>query len=263
MSGWIKLEKDRRDDPRVLRMARELRHAGVTHERFTAAMHVTLVLGCLDVLWCYADTHIRNGDTLDIGADDVDELVGLKGFCGLMPVDWLVVLDANRVQLPDFHAHNGTEPKRKALNQKRQERHRNAPVTSPSRSTVTDALPDQDQTRPRPDHEKNAISRERSTATHLPEGFGLTPERRAVAEQERVEPERTFANFCDYWRAASGAKARKRDWDAAWRVWCRNQDTRRGSNGTHRNGAKPSAVEQVRVATAEWARQRGVDPNSI
>jgi hypothetical protein len=151
MSGWIKLEKDRRDDPRVIRMARELRNAGVTHERFTSAMHVTLVLGCLDVLWCYADTHVREDDSLDLGPDEIDELVGLKGFCSLIPSDWLEVLDANRVKLPDFHAHNGTESKKKALNQKRQERKRNADalqeVTPTSRTSVTPALPDLDQTK--------------------------------------------------------------------------------------------------------------------
>lgn len=151
MSGWIKLEKDRKEDPRVIRMARELRNASVTHERFTPAIHVTLVLGCLDVLWCYADTHIREDDTLDLGPDEIDELVGLEGFTSLMPSDWLEVLDANRVKLPDFHAHNGTESKKKALSQKRQERHRNATalheVTRASRTSVTPALPDLDQTK--------------------------------------------------------------------------------------------------------------------
>jgi hypothetical protein len=149
LSGWIKLEKDLRDDPRVIRMARELRNAGVTHERFTTSMHVTLVLGCLEVLWCYADTHIRQDDTLDLGVDEIDELVGLRGFCKIMPPDWLEVIDANRVKLPDFHSHNGTEAKKKALNQKRQERHRNGvalhELTQTSRTSVTPALPDQDQ----------------------------------------------------------------------------------------------------------------------
>ena len=59
-------------------------------------------------------------------------------------------------------------------------------------------------------------------ATHLPADFPLTDARREKAVTENLDPERTFANFCDYWRSASGAKARKRDWDAAWRVWCRN-----------------------------------------
>jgi len=59
------------------------------------------------------------------------------------------------------------------------------------------------------------------TAKRLAESFELTPERQAIARAEAVNPEREFARFCDHWRAASGASARKHDWDAAWRNWCR------------------------------------------
>ena len=61
----------------------------------------------------------------------------------------------------------------------------------------------------------------RSTATHLPADFELTDDRKTYAVTENIDPAREFAKFCDYWRAASGAAARKRDWDAAWRGWCR------------------------------------------
>jgi hypothetical protein len=66
-------------------------------------------------------------------------------------------------------------------------------------------------------------------ATRLPDDFSLTPERRLVAEAERLPAERTFAKFCDYWRAVPGAKGRKLDWDATWRNWCRS-DKDRGNN---------------------------------
>jgi len=58
-------------------------------------------------------------------------------------------------------------------------------------------------------------------ATRLPADFALTPERRAVAEAEKADPDREFASFTDHWKSASGAKARKHDWDATWRNWCR------------------------------------------
>lgn len=189
MGGWIKLEKDRKDDPRVIRMARELRHAGVTHERFTPAMHVTLVLGCLDVLWCYADTHVRDDDTLDLGSDEIDELVGLAGFCKLMPSDWLEILDANRVKLPDFHAHNGTESKKKALNQKRQERKRNADalqeLTQTSRSCVTDALPDQDQDQ---DQENTSVAGATAGSARKTKGISREFEQQVLALYHEVLP---------------------------------------------------------------------------
>jgi hypothetical protein len=59
------------------------------------------------------------------------------------------------------------------------------------------------------------------TARRLPEGFELMEARKAIARAEKADPEREFAKFCDHWRAASGANARKHDWDAAWRNWCR------------------------------------------
>lgn len=68
------------------------------------------------------------------------------------------------------------------------------------------------------------------SAQRLPADFELTDQRRDVAKREAVDAEREFARFTDYWRAASGANARKHDWDAAWRNWCRKaQDMRRGT----------------------------------
>ena len=60
-----------------------------------------------------------------------------------------------------------------------------------------------------------------TTAQRLPAEFELTEERKATAKAEAVNPEREFARFCDHWRASGGSNARKRDWDAAWRNWCR------------------------------------------
>jgi hypothetical protein len=71
-----------------------------------------------------------------------------------------------------------------------------------------------------------------SLAIRLPADFELTPERRAIAQTENANPEREFATFTDYWRSASGAKARKHDWDAAWRNWCRRAADFKPRNGT-------------------------------
>lgn len=76
------------------------------------------------------------------------------------------------------------------------------------------------------------------TASRLPPDFELTPERRAVAEAEKADPDREFANFTDHWLSASGAKARKHDWDATWRIWCRRSDDFK----PRRNGSVASAA---------------------
>jgi hypothetical protein len=136
LSGWIKWEKDLETDPRVLRMARELKRIC----NASAFNPVTLVCGGLVRLWSYADTHIRDDDTLDLGAHEIDELIGIENFCSLIPPDWLREIDENTVELPGFQAHNGVEAKKRALTQKRVQEHR-------KRISVTAALPDQDQTK--------------------------------------------------------------------------------------------------------------------
>lgn len=140
MSGWIKVEKSLDDDPRVIRMCARLRNADVTQPYAQL-----LVIGALVKFWWYADTHIREDDTLDLGTTEIDQMVGLPGFCALLPECWLRKIDDNRVELPDFQEHNGVDAKRRAVTQKRVQRHRNA-------HSVTQALPDQ--TRPDQDQTK-------------------------------------------------------------------------------------------------------------
>lgn len=158
MSGWIKFEKDLVNDPRVLRMAKELGLTwffasasvctdGIINARNADALPgVTLVLGALTRLWIYADSHCRDDNTLDLGAAEIDELLGIPDFCSTMPADWLVEIDENTVELPGFQEHNGVEAKKKALTQKRVARHRDS--KKPNGVTHSNAIALPDQTRP-------------------------------------------------------------------------------------------------------------------
>jgi hypothetical protein len=229
MSGWIKIEKDLETDPRVRRIAKGLGNAHALHG-------VTLVIGALTRLWMHADSHARSDDSLDMSPTEIDDWLGIPGFCDLLPEEWLLVLPDGSVELPGFQTHNGTEAKKKALTQKRVTRHRN----NVKRTSVTtcngSALPDQTKTRPDQTilREEGTPSRaKRSTSTRLSDDFALTPERRAIAQAESIDPERTFAKFRDYWLAAAGAKARKLDWDATWRNWCRSEADRKPTPNGH------------------------------
>jgi hypothetical protein len=158
LSGWIKVEKSLDDDPRVLRMASRLRNADVTLGERTHA----LVVGALVRFWWYADTHIRADDTLDLGKNEIDNLVGVPGFCDLMPDDWLRVVDESTVELPGFQTHNGVEAKRRALVQKRVTRHRDKSNAVSVTPAYRSALPDQ--TRPDQDHKRGGSARASSSA---------------------------------------------------------------------------------------------------
>jgi uncharacterized phage protein (TIGR02220 family) len=159
--AWIKFEKDLLTDPRVLRMAKRLQEKFLLADVATwasttetcngqALPSVTLVCGCLVRIWSLADTHVDGNDVLPLGFDDIDKLLGVPGFCSLMPVEWIEQIDTDSVKLPNYHEHNGTEAKRKAVTQKR---------VAAFRSRNAQALPDQDQTKTRKDHKKNTVGK--------------------------------------------------------------------------------------------------------
>jgi hypothetical protein len=138
MSGnsrdWFKFRKKLPTDPRVLRIASRLRDAAVTQD----ALYELAALGALAKFWGFADTHVSDDDRLNLGADEVNKIVGVANFCDLLPADWFKILDAECVQLPDFLKHNGTSAKTRALGQVRTQRWRNGrddTVTPPSRKS--------------------------------------------------------------------------------------------------------------------------------
>ncbi len=159
--AWIKFEKDLLTDPRVLRIAKTLQARWKLYETLGGSAEfelgndealpaVTLVCGALVRIWCLADRHVGNDDVLPLGKTELDEVVGIPGFCDLMPKDWLESIDDQSVKLPDFHAHNGTAAKKKAVTQKRVAAFRSRHAGElPDRNAS--ALPDQTKTRPRPD----------------------------------------------------------------------------------------------------------------
>jgi hypothetical protein len=130
---WIKVEKSLWEDPRIITMASLLSEQLYTELGAYVPVRILWITcaGAVGKIWSVADTHVNNDDILALGPAHIDELTGIKGFCNLMPKEWLQVIDANHVKIPGFHAHNGTTAKKRALDQKRQQRHRN---TKASRS---------------------------------------------------------------------------------------------------------------------------------
>lgn len=241
MSGYIHVLKTLTSDPRFTRLARALlKH---TDSTATKEFGETLALGCLVKLWLRADSHIRDDDTLELGADEIDEFLGVDGVTKILEPNWTQILDADHVKLPNYVAHNGIEARRMAQATARQAKHRakgsngqalhavtepvtqerditsRLDVTPPSPLIPSQPLPSPTSSQPSPGDREHAARA--PTAQRLPADFELTEDRKATARAEAVNPEREFARFCDHWRASGGSNARKRDWDAAWRNWCR------------------------------------------
>jgi hypothetical protein len=73
-------------------------------------------------------------------------------------------------------------------------------------------------------------------ACSFPENFFLTDERRAVADRHGIPVDRVAGVF-EHFRDHSIANGKTfKDWDAAWRTWCRNDEKFGGNNGPRNNG---------------------------
>jgi hypothetical protein len=150
--GWIPFQKALFEDIRVLRITRQVRTTCPLLADAPTSACLTLVIGALVKLWSHADTFARQDDTLEATLDEIDELTGVKGFAQALPADWLKVLDENRVELPRFQEHNGSEAKRLALHAKSQgnyaRRKRDAKASASLMQQHQPTVSRPDQTRP-------------------------------------------------------------------------------------------------------------------
>ncbi len=109
---WIKMTKDLADKPEVRRLARLL---GVT--RYD-------IIGRLQTIWSWADTHSLSGKDMDISEEDIDDIADLNGFAAaLRQVGWLRGRAA-ALEFPNFDRHNGQTAKRRAMEQLKKSRQR-------------------------------------------------------------------------------------------------------------------------------------------
>ena len=71
----------------------------------------------------------------------------------------------------------------------------------------------------------NQINIKNARGTRLPEDWELSEDQKQFCVKERpdLDPVKVSAGFKDYWISVAGAKGVKKDWDATWRNWVRNQ----------------------------------------
>jgi hypothetical protein len=114
---------------------------------------------------------------------------------------------------------------------------------------------------------KSAASR----GTRLNPSWTPTEAGRLSARQEGfsdAEIDREILQFRDHWIAASGSKAVKLDWDAAWRTWYRRSADMKGKKPTPMAGAEPKAVDvesavKLFAKTGIWSRWAGPEPSQL
>lgn len=113
-------------DPAVRAIARELK------------IDVFGVVGRLHALWSWADEHANNGEIPFGEPNDVDVLVGMKGFASaLVRVGWLDI-STDSILFPNFDRHNGASAKKRALDTERKRLSRNQQDTEICPPSVRD-----------------------------------------------------------------------------------------------------------------------------
>lgn len=125
MSGWIKFWKDMPVDPRIMKAAYALaarlqikfQKDGTKMSRPEAiGLARNAIVGAMATLWCYADEHIHEDDSLPVSSETLDAIVGLEGFVALMPNEWVIEAhdaEAVRIILPGYGEKNSLIVKKK------------------------------------------------------------------------------------------------------------------------------------------------------
>ena len=139
MSGWIRIDKGLPESIRFKRVVRRLKESNALRNAgdVTETLLVTACLGAIAKLWIYADSHIADDNRIDATFDEIDDLVGIPGFAASLPSDWLVKVDDETVELPDFLEHNGTSAKNRSDNARRQAEWRARQKEGENNSDVT------------------------------------------------------------------------------------------------------------------------------
>jgi hypothetical protein len=117
---YIQIDKDLMDDPLLMIAATELyaknelcwRGSDLTEEEGMWIARARYVAALIR-LWCYADTHINDDDTLRMTEIALDLHVGLQGFCEITPPEWLQIIDPTTMFLPGYCEKNQIVSRRK------------------------------------------------------------------------------------------------------------------------------------------------------
>lgn len=104
MAGdWIKIQHSLPQKPEVFAIARS-----VGQNRDT-------IVGLLVRFWSWCDQNSVNGSGLSLTSDDVDDMVGVRGFAAAMRASGWLTGDDGSLQVPNFERHNTNSAKARAL----------------------------------------------------------------------------------------------------------------------------------------------------
>jgi hypothetical protein len=223
MAGdWIKMRGNLWDDPRIAKLV------DMTDKTDRPVSEATVV-GALYWLWATADQHTEDGILPGLSLRQIDRKTGVQGFgAALCAIGWLAD-HPDGVRIVNFEEHNGASAKRRSEDAKRK-----ADVRKESDKDRTDSgreadksgkVPELEKEKEKELEKKNTGRGRTARATRLPAAPTPPPEWLDFLQAERpdLNPQLTYAKFCDYWAAKPGKSGTKLDWLATWRNWVREE----------------------------------------
>ena len=114
MSHWIKIEVSTPDKPEIRAAARM---CNCSKQRAFLAFFE---------LWSYFDHHTATGFIAGVTIDDLDDIAHLSGFGQAMEQVGWVSQSETGITISNWERHNGESAKKRALNQKRNQKYRAA-----------------------------------------------------------------------------------------------------------------------------------------
>ena len=274
-------------DARVYALGERLIAAG-------ALSPMTAGLGALAQLYAFALANAGKGNVIAGTVEAIDKLVGIPNLCELMPPEWLQVIDSQHVKLPELTTHNETSEHSRASSRLRmramRERRnvhvtRNSDVTSDvtkrnvtRNQTSTHGTSSHTQSMQRIREPLTPTSSLTSLPISIPVGIGggckgepkidARHASRIPANWEPSDADIAFAigkgldpkairdEFKDYWNSSGQANARKLDWSATWRNWCRKAKPVQFANRFQPKPmyAKPAPADELAELVREAAQ---------
>lgn len=245
MAQWFRLYESMLDDPKVQRLPDGLFKAWVN----------MLCLACRNDGWLPPKEDIAFA--LRKSERDIERIITDLDTAGLL--DWNTEHDRYRPHNWDTRQYKSDVSNERV--KRHRERQRN--VTSNGNETPSESETDTEtdteeekgesaQARsptPKPNAEEPTTDDAKPKRGHrLPDDWQASPALDDFARDLGLNPPDVWPKFIDHWRAAAGANARKLDWDAAARNWCRREA------GQHAN--RPQGVRAARDASEAGAFYR-------
>jgi hypothetical protein len=224
MSGrWFRFYEGALDDPKVQQLPARLFKAWV-NILCVASKAAGVLPDCAKLAFSLRETE-----------KSTDEIVAKLAAAGLLDIT---------ESGPTPHNWNGRQYQSDVSNERvkrHRERRRNAECNVTDAVTETPSESEQNQSRTEQKESSSLRSDEsaprrskQTSATRIPENWRPNDAGRSFAADRGMDPDSTADAFTDYWAANNGRTATKRDWNAAFRTWCRRADADRavGANST-------------------------------